>query len=112
MKKYTWNTTQNISPCIGLFWKDFPICFPSETWTHPPTSIVISDFWNIFTLQNLPEGGVEFTVISQFACNFLKVTKLFGSFRIIVADNVSGASLKNERHVSRLAFGRERETVK
>ena len=21
---------------------------PSETWNHPPTSIVISDFWNLF----------------------------------------------------------------
>ena len=26
---------------------------PSETWTHPPTSIVVSDFWNFFSLQSL-----------------------------------------------------------
>ena len=25
---------------------------PSETWTHPPTSIVISDFWNFFSLHS------------------------------------------------------------
>ena len=32
---------ENISTCIGLFRDDFPIIlFPSETWTHPPTSIV------------------------------------------------------------------------
>ena len=37
---------QHISPSIGLFWADFPIFFPSETWTHLPTSIVISFFWD------------------------------------------------------------------
>ena len=36
---------QNISTDIGLFLDDFPnIFFPSETWTHRPTSIVNSDF--------------------------------------------------------------------
>ena len=37
---------QNISNGLGLFWDDFPNKRnPSETWTHPPTSIVNSDFW-------------------------------------------------------------------
>ena len=36
---------QNISTGLELFWDDFPIQIPSETWTHPPTSTVISDFW-------------------------------------------------------------------
>ena len=36
---------QNISTGLGLFWDDFPPKkIPSEIWTHPPTSIVISDF--------------------------------------------------------------------
>ena len=34
---------QNISTGLGLFWDDLKKK-PSETWTHPPTSIVISDF--------------------------------------------------------------------
>ena len=45
---------QNISTGLGLFWDDFPHKnIPSETWIHPPTSIVISDFW-IFFLCNTP----------------------------------------------------------
>ena len=38
---------QNISTGLGLFWDEFPKQnkIPSKTWTHPPTSIVISDFW-------------------------------------------------------------------
>ena len=35
---------------IQTIWDNFPIIFsPSETWTHPPTSIVISDFRIFFT---------------------------------------------------------------
>ena len=44
---------QNISTGLGLFWDDFPkqIKNPSETGTHPPTSIVILDFWEKNSLQ-------------------------------------------------------------
>ena len=43
---------QNIS--TDLFWHDFPKQnkIPSETWTHPPTSIVNSDFWRKHYLQS------------------------------------------------------------
>ena len=38
---------------LGIFWDDFQQQQnPSETWTHPPTSIVISDFLNCFSLQS------------------------------------------------------------
>ena len=39
---------QNISTGFELFWDDFPTNkqIPSETWTHPPMSIVNSDFEN------------------------------------------------------------------
>ena len=36
---------QNISTGLGLFCDDSPKKIQSETWTHPPTYIVISDFW-------------------------------------------------------------------
>ena len=39
---------QNICTGLELFWDDFPKTIPSETWTHPPTSIVFSDFF-LFT---------------------------------------------------------------
>ena len=40
---------QNISTGLGLFWDDFPKKKKKKkTWTHPPTSIVISDFLNFF----------------------------------------------------------------
>ena len=38
---------QHISTGLGLFWDDLKK-IPSETWTHPPTSIVISVYWNFF----------------------------------------------------------------
>ena len=44
---------QTISTGLELFWDDFPHKkIQSETWTHPPTSIVNSDFWHFFTLQS------------------------------------------------------------
>ena len=45
---YTWYVPQSISTDIGLFWDDFQNKMPSETLPHPPTLIVISDFWNLF----------------------------------------------------------------
>ena len=42
---------QSISTRLGLFWDDFPK-ISSETWSHPPTSIVISDFWGKNSLQS------------------------------------------------------------
>ena len=37
---------QNISTGVEQFWDDFPKRkILIETWTHPPTSIVNSDFW-------------------------------------------------------------------
>ena len=45
---------QNISTGLGIFWDDFTgTQNPSETWTHPPTSIVNSDFLN-FLFCNAP----------------------------------------------------------
>ena len=42
---YTQNTRsilpQNFNSSVGLF-RDYFIVFPNETWTHPPTSTVIS----------------------------------------------------------------------
>ena len=45
--EYIWYTTPTYlySTGLELFWDDFPKTIPSETWTHPPTSIVISDFF-------------------------------------------------------------------
>ena len=43
---------KNISTGLGLFWDDLKKNIPSETWTHPPTSTVILDFWNFFFLQS------------------------------------------------------------
>ena len=35
------------SVLVGIFWDDFPHKkIPSEIWTHPPTSIVITEFFN------------------------------------------------------------------
>ena len=41
---------------LGYFGTIFPKKIQSETWTHPPTSIVISDFWGENSLQSpLPD---------------------------------------------------------
>ena len=57
--EYTWytNVLQNISTGLGLFWDDFKKKILNKTWTHPPTSIVISDFWKKNSLQS-PFGVV------------------------------------------------------
>ncbi len=45
---------QNISTGLQLFWDDFfHTKNPSETWTHPPTAIVISDFFYLHS--HLPQ---------------------------------------------------------
>ena len=38
-----------ISTSIGLSWDDFHIFLQSETWTHPPASIVILFFYILFS---------------------------------------------------------------
>ena len=46
---------QNISPGLGQFkWKIFHKKYPSETWTHPHTSIV---YLHTFSLQESQEDG-------------------------------------------------------
>ena len=51
--EYTWYTTPKYQywfrAILGRFSKQKNT---SETWTHPPTSTVISDFWNFFSLQS------------------------------------------------------------
>ena len=43
----------NISVLVyGYFGTTFQKNIPGETWTHPPTSIVISDFWNLLFFTN------------------------------------------------------------
>ena len=44
---------QNSSTGLGLFWDDFQKKNPSDTWTHPPTYIVISDLWRNFLFAKL-----------------------------------------------------------
>ena len=43
---------QNISAGLGLFLGRFSQKNPGETWTHPPTSIVISDLWKKIPLRS------------------------------------------------------------
>ena len=40
--EYTWYTTPKYQSYFGMI---FHKKNPSETWTHPPTSLVNTDFW-------------------------------------------------------------------
>ena len=56
--EYTWYTTPKyhywFRAILGRF-SNKTKQIPRETWTHPPISIVISDFWNFF-LCKAPKG--------------------------------------------------------
>ena len=58
---------QTISTCLELFWDDSKKKIPSETWTHPPTSIVNSDFLNVF-LCKAPWGKTMFYLLYPQTC--------------------------------------------
>ena len=50
--EYIWYTTPKCMYWFRAFWDDFPKNIPLETWTHPPTSIVIADFWKCYSLHS------------------------------------------------------------
>ena len=56
-----------ISTGLVQFWDDFPKIKIQETWTHPPTSIVNSDFFN-FLLCKAPKGGLLLSESMSCGC--------------------------------------------
>jgi len=47
--------------------------------------------------RNLPHGYMKLAVISQFACNFSKVTEVVSIFRIEISNNMSLVVLRNKQ---------------
>ena len=67
---------QNISTGLGLFWDDFPIKkIQSKTWTHPPTSIVISDFFC---------KAPKVTTVDSHLCRFSVQLKRFKMYTFLM----------------------------
>ena len=48
MYEYTWCTTPKYLLVRAILGRYSKKKIQSETWTHPPTSIVVLDFWNFF----------------------------------------------------------------
>ena len=80
---------QNISTGLQLFWDYF---FhkknPSETWTHPPTSIVISDFF-LFFLCTAPKG-------KHWKAKKTDVKALYHSFKLSTSLVYNGSNVTFE----------------
>ena len=58
--EYTWYTTPKYQYWLRAILRRFSTKkIPSETWTHPPTSIVISDFWRKKFLCNAPNLDIS-----------------------------------------------------
>ena len=67
--------SQHICTGLRLFWDDFPKKkIPSETWTHPPTSIAFLDFWGKKILCTAPYLKVE-TPLEEFS-NYRRISLL------------------------------------
>ena len=77
---------QNISTGLWLFWDNFPHKkqIQSETWTHPTTSVVNSDFLNLVYFAKLLTSDPSFPTFCPVLV-FLKMSYLLLVFGVLRA---------------------------